>query len=111
MHPILIIVLVVVFVPIIILTIVFSIKKSRGQLPSQIPDQNLGVVNPKLVCPHCQAAGKVRAKEVQHNAGVSGGKVVAMILTAGISLLFVGLSRIENKTVAHCDNCGSNWMY
>ena len=67
--------------------------------------------NPDLLCPHCQTRGQVRTRRVRRKKGVSGGKVVAAILTLGLSLLFVGLSRKEKLTQAHCDNCGSTWDF
>jgi hypothetical protein len=63
------------------------------------------------VCPHCQIAGNVRTQQVTKKVGISGGKASAAILTGGLSLLAVGLSRKERMTKAHCSNCGATWTY
>ncbi len=75
------------------------------------PDIKYGLVNPALLCPHCQAKGNIRTKTVNSKAGISGGKATAAILTGGVSLLATGLSRNETVTQAHCDNCGSDWRF
>jgi hypothetical protein len=74
-------------------------------------DLEYGVLNPKLVCPHCQTAGNVRAKTVKLKKGISGGKVTGAILTGGLSMLATGLSRKKTATQAHCDNSGSTWLF
>ncbi len=70
-----------------------------------------GPVNPSLVCPHCQAKGRVRTIEVKNKRGISGGKATAALLTGGTSLLATGLSRKEAATKALCDACGSTWQF
>jgi hypothetical protein len=70
-----------------------------------------GPLNPPLVCPHCQEKGQVRAKTRTQKKGISGGKATAAVLTAGTSLLAVGLSRKEKATQAHCGNCNSTWQF
>jgi hypothetical protein len=70
-----------------------------------------GAVNSALVCPHCQVKGKVRTKEVKRKKGISGGKVAAAVLLSPVTLLATGLSRKEQATQAHCDNCDSSWDY
>ncbi|WP_411727809.1 hypothetical protein [Methyloglobulus sp.] len=70
-----------------------------------------GSINTAMVCPHCQSIGKIRTKEVKQKKGVSGGKATAAVLTAGLSLLAVGLSRKEGSTQAHCDNCNNTWFF
>lgn len=85
-----------------------------GHTPPDIPknpDQEYGPLNPKLVCPHCQTTGQVRTKLVSLKVGVSGGKATAALLTGGLSLLAVGLSRKESHTQAHCMNCSSTWVF
>jgi len=68
-----------------------------------------GPVVPNVLCPHCQVKGRVRAKRVKRKQGLSGGKATAAVLTAGFSLLAVGLSRKQWITEAHCGNCSSDW--
>lgn len=67
--------------------------------------------NPELICPHCQVKGKIRTKFVEQKKGISGGKAVGAIMTAGLSMLATGLSRKEKVTEAHCDNCNSTWYF
>src|SRR5216684_1345715 len=64
-----------------------------------------GSVNSAMICPHCQTKGSVRTKQTTQKAGISGGKATAAILTGGLSLLAMGLSRKEQRTQAHCGNC------
>lgn len=68
-------------------------------------------VNENLICPHCHTKGKVSTKQVKVKQGISGGKATAGILTCGITLLGTGLSRKNQLTEAHCNNCGSTWRY
>ena len=70
-----------------------------------------GERNSQLICPHCQEKGKIRTKSVVQKKGVSGGKATAALLTGGASLLVAGLSRKENATAAHCDNCNCDWVF
>jgi len=70
---------------------------------------NWGPVNPKLVCPHCQAAGQVRTKPIRRKSGISGAKATGAVLTGGLSLLATGLSKKETVTQVHCGNCGMTW--
>jgi uncharacterized membrane protein len=70
-----------------------------------------GPVNPALICPHCQAKGKVRTNGVKKKVGISGGKAAAAVLTGGLSVVAVGLSRKEGLTQARCDNCDSIWHF
>ena len=70
-----------------------------------------GSIKTAMVCPHCQSIGKIRTKEVKQKKGVSGGKATAAVLTGGLSLLAVGLSRKEGATQANCDNCHNTWFF
>lgn len=65
----------------------------------------------QIVCPHCQTRGRVTTSHVKLKKGVSGGKAVGAILTGGLSVLAVGLSRKEAATKAECSNCGSVWHF
>lgn len=67
--------------------------------------------NGLLVCPHCQTKGHVRTKSIQVKQGISGTKATAAILTGGISLLVVGLSRKHDATQASCARCRSVWTF
>ena len=63
------------------------------------------------ICPHCQTKGSVTTKQIKKKVGVSGGKATAGILTCGLSLFAVGLSRKDVITEAECSNCNSIWHY
>jgi|ERR1035437_47848 hypothetical protein len=69
-----------------------------------------GNIFSEIICLHCQTKGHVRVKQVINKKGVSGGKATAALLTGGISLLATGLSRKENESQLHCDNCGMTWV-
>lgn len=70
-----------------------------------------GRINSAMICPHCQTKGSVRTKQITWKAGVSGGKATAAILTGGLSLIVVGLSRKEQHMQAHCENCYATWHF
>jgi hypothetical protein len=70
-----------------------------------------GFTNLAMVCPHCQARGRVRTKTVKRKKGVSGAKATGAVLTGGISLIATGLSRKEELTQAHCDSCNNTWDF
>lgn len=67
--------------------------------------------NPHMICPHCQTKGFVKTKNIKQKAGVSGGKATAAILTGGLSLLAVGLSRKQECTEAKCTICNAVWHF
>ena len=77
----------------------------------KLTEAEYGVTNTAMYCPHCDAVGKIRTKNVKQKKGVSGGKATAAVLTGGLSLLAVGLSRKEGATQAHCDNCNNTWFF
>src|SRR4051812_31134040 len=59
-----------------------------------------GPLNPAMACPHCQAKGTVRTTRRDVKKGISGGKATAALVTSGLSVLAVGLSRVETVTQA-----------
>lgn len=67
--------------------------------------------NPHMICPHCQTKGRIETTVVNRKKGVSGGKAVGALLTGGLSMLAVGLSRKEKCTEAHCRQCDSTWDF
>ena len=73
--------------------------------------ERLGSKNQKIVCPHCQKAGFVRTKIIMQDKGIHGSKVAAAVITGGITVLAGGLSRKEQMTKAHCENCNSDWVF
>lgn len=60
----------------------------------------------KIVCSSCHTAGNVRTSKREVKRGVSGGKAVAALLTCGVSLFLVGLSRKATVMAMACSNCG-----
>jgi len=82
-----------------------------GYKPSWTVTSTHGDVRSELICPHCSKKGMVHTKSVDKKVGVSGGKATGALLTGGLSLLFVGLSRKEKVTQAHCGNCESTWQF
>lgn len=73
--------------------------------------QKYGDLNIAMICPHCNVQGKIRTTSAINKKGVSGGKATAAILTGGVSLLAVGLSRKEKNTQARCGNCTNIWIF
>ncbi len=65
--------------------------------------------SPAVVCPHCHTAGFVNVMQVRRKTGISGGKLTAMLLTCGFSLLLTGLSRKDDMREAFCQKCGMRW--
>jgi hypothetical protein len=65
----------------------------------------------QIICAHCHSTGCVTTSNVKLKKGISGGKATGAILTGGLSLLAVGLSRKEAVTEAKCSNCGSVWHF
>lgn len=88
----------------------FLAEERRLQKESSL-DRLHGPRKPMVVCPHCQTRGQVRLKTAKRKKGVSGGKATAAILTVGLSVVAVGLSRKEGGTEAHCANCDSQWFF
>jgi hypothetical protein len=82
-----------------------------AHLAAQKREGEYGLINKTMMCPHCQTNGKIRTKHITQKKGISGGKAVATILTGGLSLIAVGLSRKEGATQAHCDNCNNTWLF
>ena len=99
-----------------ILVLVICIVRSKGDekynpelFQKQQEQQQLASIN--MICPHCQTKGSVITKQIKKKVGVSGGKATAGILTCGLSLFAVGLSRKDIITEAECSNCNSIWHY
>ena len=72
-------------------------------------DQAYGWRSSTIICPHCGARGMVGTRPTKVKRGVSGGKAVGAVLTGGLSLLAVGLSRKQTVTEAKCISCGVTW--
>ena len=98
---------------VIVILIICIVKAKKPYNPEglkkQQQQQQLASVN--MICPHCQTKGSVITQQVKKKVGVSGGKATAGILTCGLSLFAVGLSRKATITEAHCSNCDSTWHY
>lgn len=61
----------------------------------------------KIVCPHCQSAGKVKA--VVNPRKISKVKVGFGLATLGVSDAFTGITSKSKGTHLSCGNCGMNW--
>jgi len=86
-------------------------QKYLEEKQRRLQEIQYGTVNTAMMCPHCKVTGNVHTKSVTQKKGISGAKATASILTGGLSLLAVGLSRKEDTTQAHCDNCNNTWHY
>ena len=69
--------------------------------------------NPAMICPHCQTKGQVSTEPKKLKQGLSGGKVVAGLLTLGLTAITpgIGLSRKQTYTQASCGNCRAEWLF
>ncbi len=65
----------------------------------------------EIICPHCQKRGYVITRHTKKKRGVSGGKATGALLTGGLSLFVVGLSRKEKITEAKCKSCEAVWTF
>lgn len=79
--------------------------------PEQKDNVNFGRLNPDMKCPHCDTTGNIRTKGITQKKGISGGKAAAGLMTGGVSLLAVGLSRTEKSTEARCGKCKNVWHF
>jgi hypothetical protein len=103
------------FVVVLIIFVRAESKKLAAMSPAERQEHSdtveHGPLNPALICPHCQEKGKVSVKSVERNKGIHGTKAAGAALTAGLSLLLIGLSRKEQMTQAYCSNCQSTWEF
>lgn len=83
----------------------------KAYSPSSNSNSLHGMLNNKIQCPQCNERGYVHTRKVNKKSGISGGKATAALLTVGISLFFIGLSRTEKVTSAYCENCKSEWNF
>jgi hypothetical protein len=94
------------FIAAFILFVFFAVALERIGKPHGNPNPTN-----QIICLHCHMRGSVRTKAVSVKKGIDGTKAAAALLTGGLSLGLSGLSRRENLTEAHCDNCGSTWTF
>jgi hypothetical protein len=93
------------------MVIAFVVLIILGVAASASTDPVKAKQDAQIFCPQCQRRGSVRTQSVTLKKGISGTKATGAILTGGISLLAVGLSRKEDVTEARCSNCGSVWHF
>jgi len=74
---------------------------------SAAPDLATG--QSRIICPYCRERGSVYAARGKRKQGLSGGKIVAAIVTLGFTLLLTGLSRKVETTELTCGSCGMSW--
>jgi hypothetical protein len=79
--------------------------KADGKAVQRLAGRRPALLN----CPHCGAGGRVTRKRVKVKRGVSGAKATGAVLTAGLSLFAVGLSRKETVTQLSCRSCRMTW--
>lgn len=79
--------------------------------PSWLDIISDGTLNAKLICHQCNQKGFLHTKTITKKVGISGGKATAGLLTAGLSLFAIGLSRKDKATEAFCGNCQSVWHF
>jgi len=68
-------------------------------------------VNEEMICQHCQQKGSVSVSRIKAKTGMSTFKILLAFITAGISILFMGLARKESRNKATCLNCKTNWVF
>lgn len=91
-------------------------EKRTPEQKARMKAQKHGKLVPELICPHCQAKGKVRVQSHKRKTGYSAAKTVskgtAAMLTGGASLLGTGvnISRYAKGTRMHCGNCTTSWV-
>ena len=106
---------VVIIVLIFVGILVYGYRNAAPSKPGEVRPltmaQQKARLDAQIVCPHCQTRGRVTTCDVKLKKGVSGGKAVGALMTGGLSLLAVGLSRKEDATKAECSNCGSIWHF
>lgn len=71
-----------------------SEKYMESLLKSSGNTRRYGVINPALICPHCQTKGQVRSSIAPNQA---------MLTTSNTY-------KAKSSTKMHCDVCGSDWM-
>lgn len=62
-----------------------------------------------IICQFCHEAGGVTVREVTQKQGISGGKATGALLTGGLSLVAVGLSKKGQVNELICSRCGMKW--
>lgn len=60
------------------------LEEKRNRIAEAKANQEMyGSINAAMMCPHCQAKGQIRTKNITQKKGISGGKVVASVFTGG----------------------------
>lgn len=70
-----------------------------------------GMVNPRIVCPHCMRSGRVRVKELAPGEGSVGGKIGAAVVSPGKQVLMLAISPPEKRTQHFCQWCRTTWEF
>ncbi len=89
--------------------VVFAVVMSSTIEGTPAVERKFGPADPNATCPHCGAPG-VRTKEIPQKQGVSNGKALAAVLTAGLSFLAIGIFREISVTQSHCTSCTTTWI-
>jgi transcription elongation factor Elf1 len=92
------------------LALIILVNHRRAKTPDAVAARATRAEQDRqIVCPHCGRAGCVTSRLYQAKQGVSGGKATSALLTAGISLAAVGLSKKAWVRRLSCSNCGMTW--
>lgn len=85
------------------------IYRSNMSPEAQVKAEDRRKAQARIICQHCQKTGSVTVRHVQQKQGVSGGKATSAILTGGVSLFAVGLSKKGWVNELTCSSCGMTW--
>jgi DNA-directed RNA polymerase subunit RPC12/RpoP len=88
----------------IVLAVVNGVKKGNARAEARDADDR------GIVCPYCGTSGSVTTRDIKVEHVVSGGKTSGAVLTGGISLPAVGLSRRQKGRQHTCGSCGLRWV-
>ena len=107
MEDMLTVLILVIFVAVIVAIAIFSDKRNTERAQAHMA--HVAPHQARIVCPHCQTAGYVTGRPGFSRSGIDGGKLVLGFFTAGISLLFTGLSNKNPINTMDCGNCAIRW--
>jgi len=85
-----------------ILLVVAERSKVNAMTPAERAQYQFGDTNARLVCPHCQTSGNVRAKSVARVSSTTG-------QIGGILKTNVQSTSTKLVTQHHCDHCSTTW--
>lgn len=84
-------------------------RKTPEEIKEFYDRKEWGPLRPVYTCPHCHKKGFVRTKSAKRKCDISVAKAIGLALRGGWALLGAGLTKGEQYTQAHCENCGFTW--